>query len=187
MTRIDAAMEFILSWEGGFANVKGDKGGATNMGVTLTTWRSVGYDKDGDGDIDVDDLRKLTAADVRSRVFVPTCWKKWRAEDIATAGIACLLTDWVWTSGKWGIIFPQRVLGVKDDGIVGPKTIAAINNHKDQKLLFRMLWNRRCRHFNDIVKSNPSQKKFLSGWLNRLSGIRINSLVKSNGKVIEFT
>lgn len=186
MTRIDAIMEFILSWEGGFANVKGDRGGATNMGVTLATWRSVGYDKDGDGDIDVDDLRKLTVEDVRNRVFLPTCWRKWRADEIACPAIACLLTDWVWTSGKWGIIFPQRVLKVKDDGIVGPKTIAAINAYPSKQLLFHQLWNRRLKHFNDIVKSDPSQKKFLKGWTNRLSYIGYTFLRKSNGKDIGY-
>ena len=32
---------FILRWEGGFVNDKDDLGGATNMGVTLATYRSV--------------------------------------------------------------------------------------------------------------------------------------------------
>lgn len=34
------------------------------MGITLSTWRSCGYDKDGDGDIDADDLRLITPEDV---------------------------------------------------------------------------------------------------------------------------
>ena len=53
---------FILKWEGGFVNDPDDLGGATNMGVTIGTWKSCGYDKDGDGDIDVDDLHLLTSA-----------------------------------------------------------------------------------------------------------------------------
>lgn len=44
---------FILKWEGGFVNDPDDLGGATNMGVTIGTWKSCGYDKDGDGDIDI--------------------------------------------------------------------------------------------------------------------------------------
>ena len=56
MARADILWPFVKSWEGGFADHPNDKGGPTNMGVTIGTWKSQGYDKDGDGDIDVDDL-----------------------------------------------------------------------------------------------------------------------------------
>ena len=55
MANVNKLAPFILKWEGGFVDHKNDKGGATNMGVTIATWRQVGYDKDGDGDIDVND------------------------------------------------------------------------------------------------------------------------------------
>ena len=60
MAKVDILLPFILSFEGGFSNHPADKGGATNKGVTIATWRQVGYDKDGDGDIDVNDLRLIT-------------------------------------------------------------------------------------------------------------------------------
>lgn len=71
MAKIDVLLPFILKWEGGFANDPADAGGATNKGVTIATWRNVGYDKDGDGDIDVQDLKLLSNADVRDRVLKP--------------------------------------------------------------------------------------------------------------------
>ena len=57
MAKVELLAPKILQWEGGFVNDPTDHGGATNMGVTIATWKQVGYDKDGDGDIDVDDIR----------------------------------------------------------------------------------------------------------------------------------
>ncbi len=119
---------YILKWEGGFINDPQDLGGATNMGVTISTWKQVGYDKDGDGDIDVNDLHLLTRDDVVNRVLKPHYWDRCRADEIESQSIANIVVDWVWGSGKPGITRVQKILGVKQDGIVGPKTLAAINS-----------------------------------------------------------
>lgn len=154
----------ILKWEGGWANVPGDKGGCTMRGVTIATFRRY-YGKSKT----CGDLRRLTDTQW-DYVFVNGYWNKWRASDIKNQSIANLLVDWYWTSGVYGIKYPQRVLGVVDDGIVGPKTIAAINNYPDQEELFEKLWNRRKKHFESIAKG--SNAKFLRGWLNRLSDFK---------------
>lgn len=121
MAKVNILLPFILSWEGGFVNHPNDKGGATNKGVTLKTWKSIGYDKDKDGDIDVQDLKLITDEDVMNRVLKPYFWDKWHADSIKHQGIANLLVDWVWTSGSKGIIYPQQILGVKADGVVGTR------------------------------------------------------------------
>ena len=125
-------------------------------------------EKDKDGDIDVEDLKLITKDDVVNKVLRPYCWDKWQADKINNQSIANLLVDWLWTSGKWGIILPQKILNVKQDGIVGKITLDAINNNKEQKNLFNQLWNRRLKQFQDIAKKDSSQKKFLRGWTRRL-------------------
>ena len=172
MADINKLVSILLKWEGGFVNDPVDKGGATNMGVTIDTWKRVGYDVDGDGDIDIDDLIQLNKEQVVIDVLKPHYWNKWQADNINNQSIANLVVDWTWGSGVWGIKHPQRVLGVKVDGIVGPKTLAAVNDYPDQKELFEKLWLRRKKHFEDIVEKDPTQKRFIKGWLNRLNDFK---------------
>lgn len=153
----------ILKWEGGYAgNIDGAT--CTMKGVTLATYRRFfGKEKT------CKDLKEITQAEW-DYIFKKGFWDRWKADDIENQSIAELLVDWCWTSGVWGIKFPQRVLGVNDDGIVGPKTLAAINDYEDQEELFNKLWNRRKKHFQDIAKGGKA--KFLSGWLNRLNDFK---------------
>lgn len=170
MADINKLAPFILKWEGGFVNDPVDKGGATNMGVTIGTWRTVGYDKDGDGDIDVDDLHLLTREDVIERVLRPHYWNRWRADEIHNQSVANILVDWVWASGSHGIKRPQLILGVTADGIVGPKTLAAVNSMDPMELHFRIK-NDRIRFIDEICKRDPSQERFRRGWINRINGL----------------
>ena len=157
----------ILKYEGGFVNDPKDHGGATNMGVTLATWRQVGYDKDGDGDIDADEIKLLSANDAIS-VLKLNYWNRWKADQINNQSIAEILVDWVWGSGKWGIVIPQRILKVPDDGIVGNATLFAVNSD-NQRGLHEAIFQARGRFILDLVKIHPEQKKFLDGWMNRLN------------------
>lgn len=187
MAKIETLWPFILSWEGGFANVPGDRGGATKYGVTISTWKAQGYDKDGDGDIDIDDLRLITPQDAME-ICRKNFWNRWKADQINDQSLANLLVDWLWGSGKYGITIPQQLLGVKADGIVGAKTIAALNA-QDPKTFFFKLWQRRKKYLNDICANRPTNYKFLKGWLRRLQGVQYGSLTLNTvpPKTVKFT
>lgn len=190
MANIDSLLPYILKFEGGFVNDPADAGGATNKGVTIATWRQVGYDKDGDGDIDVADLKLLTDSDVRNRVLKPAFWDRWKADRIKSQGVANILVDWVWGSGKHGIVIPQRLLGVVPDGIVGEKTLAAVNAANPRQL-FDAIFEARKKFLHDITNQSIAKyerkigrkateaelkkhtnKRFIKGWLNRLEAIK---------------
>lgn len=170
MANVNQLAPFILKWEGGFVNDPADLGGATNMGVTIGAWKSCGYDKDGDGDIDVDDLRLLTREDVVNRVLKPHYWDRWKADDIKSQSVANILVDWVWASGAHGIKIPQRLLGVSVDGIVGPKTLATVNARNPREL-FDMIKIARFDFIEDICRKRPANNKFKRGWMNRINDI----------------
>ena len=170
MAKVELLAPKILKWEGGFVNDPLDAGGATNKGVTIATWRACGYDKDGDGDIDVDDMRLLTVADA-TMVLKRYYWDRWQADRIENQSVADILVDWVWASGVHGIKIPQRILGVTIDGKVGNQTIAAVNA-ADPSTLFKQIWLARKDFLNGIVQRNPSQKRFIKGWLNRLNDFK---------------
>jgi len=167
MADINLLTPKIFKWEGGFADDPLDHGGATNMGVTISTWRQVGYDKDGDGDIDVDDIKLLTRADATA-VLKKFYWDRWRADEMNNQALADILVDWLWCSGKWGIIIPQRLLGVPDDGIVGPVTISKVNSANPWQLKIR-IYKVRVAFIRSIISRDPSQKRFENGWLRRLN------------------
>lgn len=171
MADVNKLAPFILRWEGGFVNDPLDRGGATHMGVTISTWRQVGYDKDGDGDIDVDDLRKLTRDDVINRVLKPHYWDRWQADRIRSQSLANILVDWVWASGTHGIKIPQRMLGVNSDGIVGLKTLDALHA-ADPRQLFDRIRQARLDFVERIVRNDSSQKRFINGWKNRIDAIQ---------------
>ena len=173
MADINKLAPFILKWEGKFVDDPKDRGGATNMGVTISTWRQVGYDKDGDGDIDVQDLKLLTCEDVIKRVLKPYYWDRCKADLIKNQSIANTIVDWVWSSGKWGIVIPQRILGLNADGIVGPQTISALNA-SNQVNLFNTIQKERIKFVMSICKNDSTQNRFLNGWLRRFNSFKIS-------------
>ncbi len=178
MASIDILAPFILSFEGGFVDHPNDRGGATNKGVTLATWRACGYDRDDNGSVDVEDLKGLTDREVVDQVLKPHYWDRCMGDKIQDQSIANILVDWVWASGVWGIKHTQRSLNLVVDGVVGPKTLEALNGG-DSEAIFTTIKNRRREHFESIVKSDPSQTLFLNGWLRRLESIKYGELINN--------
>ncbi len=172
MADIKNLVTFISRWEGGFVNDPVDKGGPTHMGVTLAIWQRVGYDKNGDGVIDVDDLKLLTHEDLVEVVLRPHFWNVWKADDINNQATANLVVDWMWHSGPRTIPMVQNALQVKEDGIVGPLTLQAFNDSLNKEWLFSTIKQSRIMDVNRICSSNTRMNRFRKGWLDRIASHR---------------
>ena len=157
---------YLRAAKKGFANDPDDRGGATMVGVTIGTYRSYCRYK-GWKTPSVNDLKNLPYKVWRDIVYT-FFWSKWKGDMIEDQATANMIIDWVWASGAATIKKVQAMLGVTADGIVGPKTIAAVNTQKDIR---DRVYQARKAHFEAIVRKNPSQKKFLKGWMNRVNSV----------------
>ncbi len=156
---------FILRWEGGYVNDPDDSGGATNKGITIATFRHY-YGTNAT----IKQLQALTD-EQWMHIFLCGFWNPFKADNIANQSIANICVDWAWASGTGTAIREvQALLGVAVDGIVGAKTLAAINN-ANQRHLFAKIQSARLRFVDAVVRRSPRKKKFLNGWRRRINSL----------------
>ena len=172
MANFKTALNKTLRHEGGYANTPGDAGGETYCGISRKnwpTWRGW-YIIDKAKPLKYNQMLKdKHLADLVEVFYYEHFWKPIQGDKIKDQRIAALLFDFFVNSGYHAIKSIQRVVKVKDDGIMGTQTLAAINS-ADPELVFDSLKSARAKFLKDIVSRNPSQEKFLTGWM-----IRVNS------------
>ena len=152
----------------GYNNDPDDLGGATMAGVTIATYEAYCHKKSYPRPT-VERFRNLSYGqwlDILKTMF----WDKWQADRINNQSVAEILVDWVWVSGKYGITIPQQVLGVTPDGVVGSKTLSALNTQDPKKFFARIMAERK-EFIECICVSRPKNNKFKKGWLRRLNAI----------------
>lgn len=143
-----------------------DLGGATNMGVTIETYRAY-CRKNGLPHPSLMKLRRLT--EERWRDIVKSMyWDRYKADDIMSQSVANTCVDWLWMSGTTAIKRVQEIVGVKVDGIVGEKTLEAINSRSPLPL-FGAIKEARKAYIDEICRKRPTNEKFRRGWMNRLN------------------
>ena len=93
MADVKKLAPFILKWEGGFVNDPDDLGGATNMGVTMATYK-VYCKRKGRPEPAIDDLKHLSN-DEWIDILKSLYWDKWKADQIKSQSVANILVDWL--------------------------------------------------------------------------------------------
>jgi lysozyme family protein len=120
----DRCLAEVLEQEGGYSNDPGDPGGPTKYGITIIDARM--YWK-----------HDATAADVRAmpldaakQIYKSKYWDKLNG-DLLPSGIDLAVFDYGVNSGiSRSAMVLQRLLGVPDDGVIGPYTLRALLNEQ---------------------------------------------------------
>lgn len=144
-----------------------DLGGWTNSGITLDTWKRLGYDNDGDGHRDLADLRAMTYEQWYS-IIKQGYWDRAQADSMLNQSVANMIVDFMITSGGAPRVV-QRTVGVRADGIIGPRTIAAINA-QPADILFSRLASARLHYYRRL----PAWSQFGNGWTRRVRDIKFD-------------
>ena len=168
--RFKAIMTWILEKEGGFSNHPKDRGGATKFGITSAV---LSHARGTLATIkDVESLSQEEAAAIyHAYYWLPIC-----GDDLPN-GLDHVILDMAIHSGvRRALILLQEVLNIVPDGVMGPKTLAAINGNKDLKILIREL----CARRREFLKELPSFITFGLGWENRLISLEKAALVATD-------
>lgn len=158
----------VLRHEGGFVNHPRDPGGATNLGISLRYARGRGslFDLDGDGDVDVDDIRLITVA-TAAPAYHQDFWLTVRADEIP-AGLSHAVFDAAVNSGPARAIrWLQAAVHVTQDGLFGPKTLAAVRGVNDAASVAAAVCEVRLAYLRTLNTWNT----FGGGWQSRVSRV----------------
>jgi len=163
------AVKKVIEMEGGYNDIKEDRGGATNYGISLNFLRANGEDIDGDGDVDWVDVKNLKEIEAK-QLYREYFWNP------LYDGLERAVSEKVFTVGvnmgaRVGVKLLQRALngiGFKlvEDGIIGEATISATKRTTTEKILIHFV-DVQLDYYINIVKRRPEQIKFLRGWKNR--------------------
>ena len=168
--RFAYALSFLLHDEGGFTDDPDDPGGATNLGITQNDLSLVASKLHLPANV-----QSLTRNDAAT-YYKAIWWDRHNYNAINSLIIATKVFDIAVNMGaERAHTLLQKALhcvgyGLKLDGILGAKTIAATNEcclHGRQDDLLDELREESVHYYQLITEENPKLYKFLKGWLTR--------------------
>ena len=162
----DQCLSMVLKHEGGFVDHPKDPGGATNMGVTLGT-----YEQWMGRSVTIAEMKALTVDDV-APIYRNRYWDRVRGDDLPS-GVDWSVFDWAVNSGpSRSAKALQNIVMATCDGAIGPKTLAAVGDHKPDDLIHAMHHSR--QRFYERLSTFDT---FGRGWTRRNAETRETALL----------
>jgi lysozyme family protein len=163
--RFDICVAFTLRQEGGYVEDPADPGGATNMGITLATYREWSDDPHLGG-LQVKNMPAKTASVIYRSLY----WNPLRA-DALPPGVDLSVFDMGVNAGIWrSARLLQQALGFTGDevdGSIGPQTLAAADRF-DARTVVNNLADRQTAYYRSLANFPI----FGAGWLRRTKARR---------------
>jgi lysozyme family protein len=158
MSAFDACLAFTLGQEGGFVDDPRDPGGATNEGVTLSSFRNWM----GDQTLTVADLLDMTDDD-RAAFYGAGYWNPISGDQLPPA-VAMMTNDFAVNAGvRTSAMRLQQVVGAYQDGSIGRLTLDAVAA-MDQTFIVGRLGQLRMAYYESLTSLFPI---YGAGWTNR--------------------
>lgn len=172
MANFFLANNITAAHEGGFQNSPIDTGNynslgelvGTNWGINAQVYEAwVGFAPS------YSDMYNMPL-NIAKDIFKARFWDRIKGDQIDNQYVANIFYDGAVNHGVSLMSkFVQRIVGVNDDGVIGPISLNAINNYSPPERLYQEIKEKRIWFYYDIVSRHPSQQVFLQGWLNRMS------------------
>lgn len=169
MASFDIAYPIIADHEGGYQNNPADRGNYNSLGENVgTNWgiSAPVYETWIGRPPRESDMRNMSRATAK-QIFKARFWDAIQGDRINSQAVANIFFDGAVNHGTTGIKIMQEVLGVSQDGKVGPITLNAINNANPAKL-YNDYREARKRFYYYLVDRTPSFSVFLNGWIRRI-------------------
>lgn len=146
-------MDFIFKWEGGYSNDPRDPGGETNYGISKRAFP----------ELDIKNLTKKHAHHIyKTKYYIPI-WGDQLPEELRLVVFSSAINQGVSRAVK----FLQKVVGTKQDGKIGPVTMAALKNH-DAMEVKRIFVTLQAEHYFSLNKP-----EFIKGWILRVIDLAV--------------
>ncbi len=164
----------ILRHEGGYVNDPNDRGGETNMGITIATWRAY-----APIDLGIEatssTLRNMTKEQAEI-IYYNHYWEPKGFCKLENTKVALMVYDWTITSGRAvkqirKMLHDEYNNRLIVNNIMDDDMIHCINAVEDQEQLLSRIAEIRKDYYHSLTITNGepnAQIKFLNGWINRV-------------------
>lgn len=161
MSRWDIAFDRVISHEGGFTNDRRDRGNWTSgkIGVGELKGTKYGIASHAYPTLDIKNLTREQAKAIYKRDY----WDKAQA-DALPPGLDFQVFDAAVNHGlRTAVSLLQRTVGTNDDGVLGPKTLAAAQ--KASPYAAALYLEHRLRYYTDLSTFSTYGR----GWVRRVA------------------